>query len=121
MTEHGGELKPTRRGMLRTLGRWLGLAAVVGAGGWLIGRSYGPHGRHSGSAAGAAGGPVCGRCLVFIRCTLPRAEDARRQGEGLAGPVRAMRPGAEESAAVPLCPEGRSLSPDAPNAREESL
>jgi len=101
MAERGEELQPTRRGMLRTLGRWLGLAAVGLGGAWLLGR------RRAGRASGASGRTVCEGCPVFMRCRLPRAEDARRQGAGLAGPVRDVRPGADASAAAPRCPEGR--------------
>jgi len=110
MADQGGELKPTRRGMLQTLARWLGLAAVGLGSAWLFGRRR----------SGRAGSAVCGGCPAFLRCTLPRAEDARRRGEGLAGPVRGVRPGADVSASAPLCLEAKEAGRSDGAGQEES-
>jgi hypothetical protein len=100
--------KASRREMLRTAGRWCGLAAVTAVAGWLIGR------RGATGGESRDGGGPCRTCPAMMRCRLPQADAARRRGIALAGPVRSPMPG-READAVPHCAEGRRLA-----AREQT-
>lgn len=100
MASTGDDKRTTRREAVRTVGRWCGLAVLGGVAAWLLRRSVGA------GAIGRPGDILCSSCPALARCTLPRADQARRQGVGLVTPVRVARPG-RESAAVPLCQEGR--------------
>lgn len=98
-----------RRGFLALLGRVGGMAMLIAGGGWLIGRRPGG-GSGDGFGGGAASvGNPCGRCGRLFECLLPQAEDARRRGAGLTGPVRRTAGGAPAAEADVGCAEGREI------------
>lgn len=93
----------TRRGLLVKLARGAGLLLLGACSGWLLLRRSGGEGR-----AGPGGGTnPCAGCASLFSCLLPQAEQSRRQGIGLTGPVRRPVSGAKVEAGDIGCAEGR--------------
>lgn len=94
-----------RRGVLAAIARAGGLLLIIVGGGWLIRRQS----ANSSGGAGSGAENPCARCAGLFRCLLPQAEDARRRGTGLAGPVRRAVDDAPIGAADIGCAEGREV------------